>query len=87
MAILPGEKLQRRITVGVTALMIVGICMVFALMQGQKDAAPKGQTEPQITSTPAPQGPLSGVTILVDPATGATMAVQSAGTAASGRRS
>ena len=68
MGILPGEKLQRRLTVGVTALLIVGICMVFALSKqdvGTPPPNPAAQTE-----TPAPQGSLSGLTIVIDPGHG-----------------
>lgn len=70
MGVLPGEKLQRRMTVGVTALLIVGICMMFALAWKNEAGQPDLPTEPQRTAAPERQGPLSGMTIVVDPGHG-----------------
>lgn len=66
MAILPGEKLQRRLMVGVTAVLIVGVCMIFAL------ASRTGEEQPQAVpqATELPPRALSGLTILLDPGHG-----------------
>lgn len=68
MAILPGEGLQRRLMVGVTALLIVGVGMVAALMAKGPGETP--QPTPMPTEAPKQDLPLAGLTVLVDPGHG-----------------
>lgn len=65
MAILPGDGLQRRLTVAVTAVLIVGVCMIAALVHQNGQTLPETVQQQEGTQE-AETLPLTGWTILVD---------------------